>query len=56
MNEARNVPNTLEALRGKDVQIVILDNPEIYSEYAPYRYIDDLREFMNQAGNLNLVV
>lgn len=26
MNEARNVPNTLEALRGKDVQIVILDN------------------------------
>ncbi|WP_443029326.1 DUF6718 family protein [Sporofaciens musculi] len=33
-----------------------LDNPEIYSEYAPYKYIDDLREFMNQAGNLNLVV
>lgn len=56
MNEARNVPNTLEALRGKDVQIVILDNPEIYSEYAPYKYIDDLREFMNQAGNLNLVI
>ncbi len=28
MNEARNIPNTLEALRGKDVQIVILDNPK----------------------------
>ncbi len=22
----------------------------------PYRYIEDLREFMNQAGNLNLIV
>ena len=56
MNEARNVPNTLEAIRAEDVQIVILDDPEIYSEYAPYKYVDDLREFMNQAGNLNLVV
>ncbi len=56
MNEARNVPNTLEAIRGEGVQIVVLDNPEIYSEYAPYRYIDSLREFMNQAGNLSLVV
>ncbi len=56
MNEARNVPNTLQAIRAEDVQIVILDDPEIYSEYAPYKYVDDLREFMNQAGNLNLVV
>lgn len=56
MNEARNVPNTLEAIRAEGVQIVILDNPEIYSEYAPYQYIENLREFMNQAGNLNLVV
>ena len=47
---------TLEALRADGVQIVILDEPEIYSEYAPYKYVDDLREFMNQAGNLNLVV
>ena len=56
MNEARSVPNTLEAIRAEGVQIVILDDPEIYSEYAPYEYIDDLREFMNKAGNLNLVV
>lgn len=27
---------TLEALRADGVQIVILDEPEIYSEYAPY--------------------
>ena len=56
MNEARNVHNTLEAIRAEGVQIVILDNPEIYSEYAPYQYVENLREFMNQAGNLNLVV
>ncbi len=56
LNEASNVPNTLEAIRAKDVQIVILDDPEIYSEYAPYKYIENLRDFMNQAGNLNLVV
>ena len=56
INEARCLPGTLEALRADGVQIVILDEPEIYSEYAPYKYVDDLREFMNQAGNLNLVV
>ena len=40
LNEARCVPGTLEALRADGVQIVILDSPEIYSEYAPYTYID----------------
>ena len=34
-NEARCLPGTLEALRADGVQIVILDSPEIYSEYAP---------------------
>ena len=37
-NEARCVLGTLEALRADGVQIVILDSPEIYSEYAPYTY------------------
>ena len=37
-NEARCLPGTLEALRADGVQIVILDSPEIYSEYAPYTY------------------
>ena len=32
-NEARCLPGTLEALRADGVQIVILDSPEIYSEY-----------------------
>ena len=39
-NEARCLPGTLEALRADGVQIVILDSPEIYSEYAPYTYIE----------------
>lgn len=25
------------------MQIVILDNPDIYSEYTPYAYIDDMK-------------
>lgn len=54
-NEERCIPGALEAIRGEGVQIVILDDLEIYSEYAPYHFIEDLREFMNKAGNMNLV-
>lgn len=35
INEARCLPGTLQALCKEGVQIVILDEPEIYSEYAP---------------------
>ena len=42
-NEARCLPGTLEALRADGVQIVILDSPEIYSEYAPYSHDSGLR-------------
>ena len=44
LNEARCLPGTLEALRAEGVQIVILDDPDIYSEYAPYEYIEDMKE------------
>ena len=50
-NEARCLPGTLEALRAKGVQIVILDSPEIYSEYATY--IEDLKEFIDKVTLLN---
>ncbi len=53
LNEARCVPGTLEALRAEDVQIVILDCPEIYSEYAPYTYIADLKTFIDMVAQLN---
>ena len=51
-NEARCLPGTLEAIRNEGVQIVVLDSPEIYPEYAPYHYIDNIREFIDAAGKL----
>lgn len=47
------MPGTLEALRADGGQIVILDSPEIYSEYAPYTYIEDLKEFIDKVTLLN---
>ena len=52
-NEARCLPGTLEALRAQNVQIVILDDPDIYSEYAPYHYIDDMKDFIDRVSALN---
>ena len=52
-NEVRCLPGTLEALRADGVQIVILDSPEIYSEYAPYTYIEDMKEFIDRVAQLN---
>lgn len=54
-NEARCLPGTLEALRADGVQIVILDSPEIYSEYAPYTYIEDMKEFIDKVAQMNRV-
>ena len=53
LNEARCLPGTLEALRADGVQIVILYSPEIYSEYAPYTYIEDMKEFIDKVTLLN---
>ena len=55
-NEARCLPGTLEALRADGVQIVILDSPELYSEYALYQYIEDMKEFIDQVWALNRTV
>lgn len=35
--------------------IVILDSPEIYSEYAPYTYIEDMKEFIDKVAQMNRV-
>lgn len=56
INEARCLPGTLESLRAEGVQIVILDDPDIYSEYAPYEYIVDMKEFIDRVAALNVVV
>ena len=52
-NEARCLPGTLEALRADGVQIVILDSPEIYSEYAPYSSIEDMKAFIDMVSQMN---
>ena len=54
-NEARCLPGTLEALRANGVQIVILDSPEIYSEYAPYSYVEDIKVFTDWICQMNRV-
>ena len=55
VNEARCLPGTLEALRAEGVQIIILDSPEIYSEYAPYSYVEDMKKFIDMVSQLNRV-
>ena len=55
LSEARCVSGTLEALRAEGVQIVILDSPRIYSEYAPYTYVDDLKKIIDRVTQLNRV-
>lgn len=55
MREARCLPGTLESIRADGVQIVMLDSPEIYSEYAPYTYIEDLKEFIDKVCAINRV-
>ena len=51
--ELAYVPETLELIRNDGVQIVILDNPEIYSEYAPYNYVSKLNDFVEKVISLN---
>ena len=53
VNEARCLPGTLEAIREEGVQIVVLDDPEIYAEYAPDNYIEKVKDFVYQVGRLN---
>lgn len=52
--EIRSVPDVLELLRPEGMQIVLLDNKEVYGEYAPYKEVKELREFINLVGNTKL--
>jgi hypothetical protein len=53
INEARCLPGTLESIRAQGVQIVVLDTPDIYPEYEPYEYIEDMKEYIDRVANLN---
>lgn len=55
-NEARCLPGTLESIRADGVQIVVLDSPDIYPEYAPYEYVDDMKEYIDRVAQLNSIV
>lgn len=46
------IPGALGLLRLQGIQIVILNDPEMYSEYAPYTYIDGLRDFVEKVMKL----
>ena len=39
----------------KNVQIVVLDSPEMYPEYAPYTYIDDMKIYIDRVAELEAV-
>ena len=43
------------AYRCKTPRIVILDSPDLYSEYAPYQYVEDMKEFIDMVCALNRV-
>ena len=42
----RKYDKTLKSSEG--VQIVILNHLDIYAEYSPYNYIDDMKEFIDR--------
>lgn len=51
MNKAALPIHARMCARG--VGIIILDSPDVYAEYAPYRYIDDMRRFICLVYELN---
>lgn len=51
--EARCLPGVLDSIRARGVEIIILDSPDLYAEYAPYRYVDDMRKFICLVYELN---
>ena len=53
--EARCLPGTLESVRADGVQIVVLDSPDIYAEYEPYQYVDDMKTFIDMVCDMNRV-
>lgn len=48
--EMLSLTDYLELVRQKGMQIVLLNNTDIYSEYAPYTYVEDLDNFVNQVS------
>ena len=47
-DELECVPETLQLMSRRGIQIVLVNNPDIYSEYAPYNYIENLTDFVEK--------
>lgn len=44
------IPNLLNSYVDINrIQVVVLNDPNMYGEYAPYRFIDDLGDFIKEA-------
>lgn len=50
--EMLSLPDYLELIRKKGMQIVLLNNTEIYGEYAPYTYVNDLEVFIRAVADV----
>lgn len=45
-----SIPNLLNSyVELSRIQVVVLNDPNAYGEYAPYKFIDDLGDFIKEA-------
>lgn len=42
----------IEDLCGDKLQVVVLNNPEVYGEYKPYKFIEDELSFIQEVFKL----
>lgn len=50
--EARRLSEMLSEMQADGLQIVVLNSPEIYSEYAPYTYVGELQDFLTGVSRM----
>lgn len=50
--EARRLSKTLSDMEADGLQIVVLNSPEMYSEYAPYTDVEELEDFIARVSQM----
>lgn len=55
-DEALRLSEKLSELQAEGLQLVVLNSPEIYSEYAPYTYVEELEEFLARVARMGRAV
>lgn len=49
-NDMPSIPSLLNShVDLRRIQVVVLNDPNMYGEYAPYRFIDNLGDFIKEA-------